>query len=272
MDNASRKDMERERKILLTRKKVEGFLAPEDEERLAWLELEMLQRPHFTPGEIPDLSEESSGPRSTDDMETMIGAAAPSPPASRSARRSRRRTPRPVLRPPDPPRPLSASELFTDSVIAESPERTTTGARPIDMAALEERERRQLTPNHLKGPRRVIVHLSGGLSKHGVITEPDPDIDPVQLEPGGQGDDPPQQLPAGRLETIRCMLPKGIAPPELRGRRVQVTLRDGKALAGFTPDHTPDRVAFTLFPTEERYIERIIVYQRAVRDVDFLDE
>ncbi len=272
MDASTRKDMERERKILLTRKKVEGFLSPEDEERLAYIELELLQKPQTLLGsEVPDLSEEGSGPHSTDDMETMIGGAAP-PPPGRVKKRPKRRTPKPVQRPSIPPRPLSASELFTESVIASSPERTSTGARPIDMAALEERERRQLTPNHLKGPRRVIVHLSGGLSKNGVITEPDPDSDPVQLEPGGQGDDPPQQIPAARLETIRCMLPKGIAPPELRGRRALVVLRDGKALAGYTPDHTPDRVAFTLFPTEERFVERIIVYQRAVRDVDFLDE
>ena len=140
MPSGNRKDMERERKILLTRKKLEGCLTPVDDERLAWLELELLQQPQFTPGEIPDLSEDSTAPRTSDDLDTMIGSAAP-PPVRRSSSPARRRAPKPLLRPTQPVRPLSASELFTDSVIAASPDGTATGARPVDMAALEERER-----------------------------------------------------------------------------------------------------------------------------------
>jgi hypothetical protein len=246
MPKPSRKDLERERKILTTRRKLEGGLSPDEKQRLAWLEAE-LRSPPPVPSRVPDLSEDSDlhTSRSEDSQSTQIEA----PP-------SRRRRPK---------QPLAAADLFSESVVRKL--KTATGAKPIDLDALDRRKRASKgKPNHLTGPRRALVQLSGGLIRRGVLLDPHLDADQIALEPGGAGDDPPQQLDPARIETIHLMLPDGLAPAARRGRAIRVLLTDGKIVVGYSPDYTPDRQAFTVLPSGERYIERIFVFRRAVRE------
>lgn len=243
MPNSSRKDLEREHKILLARRKIEGGLASQDKQRLAWLAARL------GAGGVPDLSEDSTDPTGTatlDELQTRIDSDAM----------------------PDPHRPLAASDLFTDSTVGR--ERTATGAKPIDLEALDRRSRASSgAPNDLSGPRRALVQLTGGVTRRGMLLEPKVDAERITLEPGGAGDDGLQTIEAGRIETIRLMLPDGLAPAKKRGRAIRVALKDGKRLAGYSPDYTPDREAFTLLPAGEKFIERIYVYRRVVAQVTF---
>ena len=61
-------------------------------------------------------------------------------------------------------------------------------------------------------------------------------------------------------------------PLSRQGRPKQLLrLFDGKSLAGVTPDYESDRKAFTLIPKADRYIERVVVFRHAVKDLEFDD-
>ncbi len=82
--------------------------------------------------------------------------------------------------------------------------------------------------------------------------------------------------PTGEIETFRVerlraiffMLGPVEKPPVPQGYRVRVTFRDGRQVAGFSPDYDPQAPGFFMLPADTRTnTARIWVYRSAVRQV-----
>ncbi len=64
------------------------------------------------------------------------------------------------------------------------------------------------------------------------------------------------------------MLGPGEAVPEPAGKKVRVTFRDGRQIAGFSPEYTDAGPGFFMLPGDTRTnTGRIWVYRAAVRAV-----
>jgi hypothetical protein len=62
----------------------------------------------------------------------------------------------------------------------------------------------------------------------------------------------------------------GVDEPPLapEGRKVRVTFRDGRQVAGFSPDYAPERIGFFMVPADTRtHTARIWVYRSALRQI-----
>ncbi|HEX8909587.1 MAG TPA: hypothetical protein VF805_10310, partial [Anaeromyxobacteraceae bacterium] len=78
----------------------------------------------------------------------------------------------------------------------------------------------------------------------------------------------PEALPAERVKAIFFMMGAGDSPPVTEGKKVRVTFRDGRQVAGFSPDYAPERVGFFMVPVDTRtHTARIWVYRASVRQV-----
>jgi hypothetical protein len=70
------------------------------------------------------------------------------------------------------------------------------------------------------------------------------------------------------VRAIFFMLSPGESAPEATGVRVRVTFRDGRQVAGFSPDYDPEAIGFFMVPADTRTnTARIWVYRAAVRQV-----
>jgi len=64
------------------------------------------------------------------------------------------------------------------------------------------------------------------------------------------------------------MLAPGETAPAPEGKRVRVTFRDGRQVAGFSPDYREGGIGFFMIPADARTnTGRIWVYRAAVRQV-----
>ncbi len=208
---------------------------------------------------LPALSVPSAAPRSAPPSqmsEPKVPAAAPEKqkPASRD--------------------PISLMSLFEDApspepedgILPASSEVADLFQAPVRPSAPKKKGR----PNDLKGPRRATVHFKDGVNRRGVIGHIDTDADIIRLEPVTGSNQPPEDLIALSIKAIFLMLPRGTTYPEKRGNKVRLVMMDNRKLEGFTPDYSPNRKAFTLFPAEDRgNIERVIVYNDAVKNIWF---
>jgi hypothetical protein len=116
------------------------------------------------------------------------------------------------------------------------------------------------------GTHRVVVHTADGQVKRGTVTDLALDAGEVALaaQPSGAV----ESLPAERVRAIFFMLPTGEPPPAPEGKKVRVTFRDGRQVAGFSPDYDPARVGFFMIPVDTRtHTARIWVYRASVRQV-----
>ncbi len=162
------------------------------------------------------------------------------------------------------PKPVDFSEeaLFTESVVISRS--AVTGARPVslDGAAAEGQA------NDLSGPRSVVVQLMDGLSHSGKLERVELAVDSVLLQQPRGSDEPVRELPIARIRSIQVMLPRRLCKPEAVGQAVTVHFKDGRMLSGRSPDRDQNLPAFTVFPDEERFIERVIVYRHAVKETE----
>jgi hypothetical protein len=116
----------------------------------------------------------------------------------------------------------------------------------------------------LEGAFRVVLHTVEGQVKRGTLHDPVLDGGELLLEGAGT----PERLPGDRVRAIFFMLGAGEKAPEPWGRRVRVTFRDGRQVAGFSPDYDPAAVGFFMIPADTRTnTARIWVYRSAVRQV-----
>lgn len=118
----------------------------------------------------------------------------------------------------------------------------------------------------IAGSHRVVVHTSDGQVKRGTLR--DAALDGPQLELLSQPGGACEPLPAERVKAIFFMLATGEPPPAPQGKKVRVTFRDGRQVAGYSPDYAPERVGFFMVPSDTRtHTARIWVYRASVRQV-----
>jgi hypothetical protein len=157
-----------------------------------------------------------------------------------------------VVSPPPPPREAALPE----------PEPDTTTDTWGEQA---EPERPLLRSSHVPGMHRVVVHTADGQVKRGTVTDVDLESDALLLSAqGGQA----ERVPVGEVKAVFFMLPPGAQPAEPEGKRVRVTFRDGRQVAGFSADYAPEHPGFFVVPCDTRtHTQRIWVYRSAVRQV-----
>ncbi len=102
--------------------------------------------------------------------------------------------------------------------------------------------------------------------KRGSVSDLTLDAPEVLLAPQAGGALEP--LAADQIKAIFFMLPAGAQPPSPEGKKVRVTFRDGRQVAGYSPDYDPQRVGFFMIPADTRtHTARIWVYRSSVRQV-----
>ena len=118
----------------------------------------------------------------------------------------------------------------------------------------------------IPGAHRVVVHTLEGQVKRGVIS--DADLSAGALDLASQAGGVPEIVPTDHVKAIFFMLAPGEHAPAAEGKRVRVTFRDGRQVAGLSPDYHEDALGFFMFPADARTsTSRIWVYQAAVRQV-----
>jgi hypothetical protein len=119
---------------------------------------------------------------------------------------------------------------------------------------------------YLPGAHRVVVHTVEGQVRRGVLE--DVDLGAEALALFTQPDAPPEDVLSDKVKAIFFMLAPGEAPPVAEGKKVRVTFRDGRQVAGFSPDYRDTGIGFFMIPVDTRTnTGRIWVYRSAVRQV-----
>jgi hypothetical protein len=112
----------------------------------------------------------------------------------------------------------------------------------------------------------VVVHTLGGEVLRGTLTDTDLEAPELELDAGAPG--PPTAVASAGVKAIFFMLSPGEPPPAPQGKRVRVAFRDGRQVAGFSPDYHEGGVGFFMIPADTRTnTGRIWVYQAAVKQV-----
>jgi len=156
-----------------------------------------------------------------------------------------------------PPTPTSGSEP-TSSFAAPAPPTPSS-----EVPATEQESGAE--PAHVAGIHRVVIHTAEGEVKRGTVTDIVLEGRDVALElQSGET----EALPPDRIRAIFFMADAGESPPAPEGKRVRVTFRDGRQVAGFSNDYAPERSGFFVVPADERsHTARIWVYRAAVRQI-----
>jgi hypothetical protein len=172
--------------------------------------------------------------------QTLPGPAAPAPPTPSPPPAPRAVQASPVLPQPSPP-PLTPRPAATPP--------PSRGAGHL-----------------VRGTHRVVLHTVEGQVKRGTLR--DAVLEGPSLELVVQ---PTGEIETFRVERIRAiffMLGPAEKPPVPQGYRVRVTFRDGRQVAGFSPDYDPQAPGFFMLPADTRTnTARIWVYRSAVRQV-----
>ena len=141
---------------------------------------------------------------------------------------------------------------------------------PAAVEPLEPAEAEVLAPTEagrvIPGSRRVVVHTLEGLVKRGVVQDVDLDANelPLITSPGAG----PEVISTEHVKAVFFMLAPGEKPPAPEGAKVRVTFRDGRQVAGFSPDYQENTFGFFMIPADARTsTERIWVYRSAVKQV-----
>ena len=118
----------------------------------------------------------------------------------------------------------------------------------------------------VSGTQRVVIHMLDGQVLRGSLTGADLEAPELELETGAPG--AVDQVFSAGVKAIFFMLAPGEQPPAAQGKRVRVTFRDGRQVAGLSPDYREEQVGFFVIPTDSRTnTGRIWVYQAAVKQV-----
>jgi hypothetical protein len=118
----------------------------------------------------------------------------------------------------------------------------------------------------VRGDHRVVVHTLDGAVLRGTLTDVDLEAPELALDTGAPGQ--ASVLASAGVKAIFFMLAPGEQPPAAVGRRVRVAFRDGRQVAGFSPDYREGATGFFMIPVDTRTnTGRIWVYQAAVRQV-----
>ena len=122
------------------------------------------------------------------------------------------------------------------------------------------------SPSKVPGQHRVVIHTVEGQVKRGLLE--DPELDAVVLGLAPQPGADPEVLQSEKVKAIFFMLGPGEPPPTPAGKRVRVTFRDGRQIAGFSPDYSDQGAGFFMVPADTKTnTARIWVYRSAVKAV-----
>jgi hypothetical protein len=118
----------------------------------------------------------------------------------------------------------------------------------------------------IQGSHRVVLHTVDGQVKRGLLVDALLDAQELPLQPQGPG--VPEAISTDFIKAIFFMLAPGEKAPVPEGKKVRVTFRDGRQVAGFSPDYQDGTVGFFMIPADTRTnTGRIWVYQAAVKQV-----
>jgi hypothetical protein len=118
----------------------------------------------------------------------------------------------------------------------------------------------------VSGTQRAVVHLLDGQVLRGTLTDADLEAPELELDSGNPG--ALDQVASAAIKAIFFMLAPGEPPPAAGGKRVRVTFKDGRQVAGFSDDYREELVGFFMVPVDTRTnTARIWVYQAAVKQV-----
>jgi hypothetical protein len=160
----------------------------------------------------------------------------------------------------DPPAPDAAS-----TASAEASGDVPAPLPPI-AAAPEAEEPAPAASCHVAGTHRVVVHTVEGIVRRGVLA--DAALDAPSLSISSQAGAPAEPVDTEKVKAIFFMLAPGEAAPAAEGKKVRVTFRDGRQVAGFSPDYDETGIGFFMIPGDARTnTGRIWVYRSAVRQV-----
>jgi hypothetical protein len=159
---------------------------------------------------------------------------------------------------------------FPGSITGEHPGPGPAGSRaPVEAIPSEDvplEDAPELVSTVVAGTNRVVIHTMEGLVKRGVLV--DADLAAPVLGLAAQRGAEPEVLGADHVKAIFFMLEPGEPPPAAEGKRVRVTFRDGRQVAGFSPDYREGGIGFFMVPADNRTnTGRIWVYRSAVRQV-----
>jgi uncharacterized protein DUF6982 len=116
------------------------------------------------------------------------------------------------------------------------------------------------------GSHRVVLHTVDGQVKRGLLVDALLDAPALPLQPQAAG--APEVIPTEGIKAIFFMLAPGEKAPAPEGKKVRVTFRDGRQVAGFSPDYQEGLSGFFMIPADTRTnTGRIWVYQAAVKAV-----
>jgi hypothetical protein len=122
------------------------------------------------------------------------------------------------------------------------------------------------SPSKVAGRSRVVIHTVEGQVKRGVLE--DAELDAVVLGLAPQPGADPELVQVDRVKAIFFMLEPGRPAPAAAGKRVRVTFRDGRQIAGFSPDYAEGGAGFFMVPADTKTnTARIWVYRSAVKAV-----
>ncbi|HEY6105887.1 MAG TPA: hypothetical protein VIV59_07890, partial [Anaeromyxobacteraceae bacterium] len=177
----------------------------------------------------------------------------------------------PAARPAEPPAspaeaPDLGEEVIEDPSSVEVDVEEVAVAPPVPARPATALDVGGPSPTFVVGEHRVVVHTLEGQVLRGTIADVDLDATAIPLvaAPGNA----PEPVAAARVKAIFFMLLPGGRPPAPEGSRVRVTFRDGRQVAGFSPDYDPQAVGFFMIPADSRTnTGRIWVYRAAVRQV-----
>jgi hypothetical protein len=131
---------------------------------------------------------------------------------------------------------------------------------------IEPYEEPPVAPVRVEGSHRVVVHTIDGQVKRGLLT--DASLDAADLALDTQGPAGLDVVATAGIKAIFFMLASGERAPAPEGTKVRVTFRDGRQVAGFSPDYQEGSFGFFMIPADTRTnTGRIWVYQAAVRTV-----
>jgi hypothetical protein len=118
----------------------------------------------------------------------------------------------------------------------------------------------------VEGTHRVVLHTIDGQVKRGLLADALLDAELLTLLPQGPGAQ--EALRTDSVKAIFFMLAAGEKAPTPEGKKVRVTFRDGRQVAGYSPDYQEGLIGFFMIPADTRTnTGRIWVYQAAVRQV-----
>ena len=214
--------------------------------------------PPQAPAAPPAGADVDSEPVSLDDLDTSveidippeIAAAYDSPPLDFGS-------PPPPPPPPAPPVPAAGRVAPVRAAPAPGPALTPVPeivAVPAGVGTV------------VAGAHRVVVHTLDGQVLRGTLTDANLEAPVLKLEADAPG--APRPVTTAGVKAIFFMLAPGEKPPMPLGKRVRVAFRDGRQVAGFSPDYQEGGTGFFVIPADTRTnTGRIWVYQGAVKQV-----